>query len=73
MALFKFVRAILAGEPIEVYGEGAMRRDFTYIDDLIEGIVRLIDCVPRIGAPVSAADSLSPGQELRDHALSRTR
>src|SRR5690606_33815039 len=41
MALYKFVRAVLADEPIEVYGEGAMQRDFTYVDDLVEGIVRL--------------------------------
>jgi UDP-glucuronate 4-epimerase len=59
MALFKFTRAILAGEPIEVYNHGEMQRDFTYVDDLIEGIVRLIGVVP--GAePVGAADSLSP-------------
>jgi UDP-glucuronate 4-epimerase len=59
MALFKFTRAILAGEPIEVYNHGEMQRDFTYVDDLIEGIMRLIGAVP--GAePVGAADSLSP-------------
>lgn len=46
MALFKFVKAILAGEPIDIYGEGAMSRDFTYIDDLVEGIVRLVDLPP---------------------------
>ncbi len=40
MALFKFTRAILAGEPIEVYNNGKMRRDFTYIDDVVEGVVR---------------------------------
>jgi len=41
MALFKFTQAILAGEPIEVYNEGRMRRDFTYIDDVVEGVVRV--------------------------------
>ncbi|MEM1272465.1 MAG: SDR family NAD(P)-dependent oxidoreductase [Pseudomonadota bacterium] len=46
MALFKFTRAILSGEPIDVYNHGNMSRDFTYIDDLIEGIVGLIDAVP---------------------------
>lgn len=46
MALFKFVSAILQGEPIEIYGEGKMSRDFTYIEDLIEGIVRLIRIPP---------------------------
>ena len=63
MALFKFVAAILAGKPIEIYGDGEMRRDFTYIDDLVEAIVRLIDCVPETGKPVTVegvTDSLSP-------------
>lgn len=40
MALFKFTRAILAGEPIDVYNGGHMRRDFTYIDDVVEGVLR---------------------------------
>lgn len=43
MALFLFTRAILAGEPIDVYNYGNMKRDFTYIDDIIEGVVRVID------------------------------
>ena len=43
MALFKFVAATLRGEPVEVYGHGEMRRDFTYVDDLVEAVVRLID------------------------------
>jgi UDP-glucuronate 4-epimerase len=42
MALFLFTRAILADEPIKVFNEGRMRRDFTYIDDIVEGIVRLV-------------------------------
>ena len=59
MALFKFTRAILNGEPIDVYNHGDMRRDFTYIDDLVEGIVRLIDAVPGRQA-AGSFDSLSP-------------
>ena len=43
MALFKFTRAILAGEPIEIYNHGQHARDFTYIDDIVEGIVRTLD------------------------------
>jgi len=43
MALFLFTRAILAGEPIDVFNNGKMRRDFTYIDDIVEGVVRVID------------------------------
>ncbi len=46
MALFKFVSAILKDEPVEIYGEGKMQRDFTYIDDLVDAIVRLADLPP---------------------------
>lgn len=59
MALLKFVEAIEAGRPIEIYGKGGMRRDFTFIDDLIESIRRLIDAVPG-KSPASPADTLSP-------------
>lgn len=68
MALFKFVSAIEKGLPIEIYGEGRMRRDFTYIDDLVEGIVRLMDTIPQQGNPVIAdgvVDSLSPNAPWR--------
>ena len=47
MALFKFTRAILAGEPIEVYNHGRMIRDFTYIDDIVEGVGRVVEGVAR--------------------------
>lgn len=43
MALFKFTRQILAGEPIDVFNYGNHRRDFTYIDDIVEGVVRVLD------------------------------
>ena len=43
MALFIFTKAILAGEPIQVFNNGQMQRDFTYIDDIVEGVVRLTD------------------------------
>ncbi len=43
MALFKFARAILAGEPIEVFNHGHHQRDFTYIDDIVEGVIRVLD------------------------------
>ncbi|MDB5524083.1 MAG: lspL [Rhizobium sp.] len=46
MALFKFTKAIIENSEIEIYGQGQMSRDFTYIDDLIEGIVRLIPVIP---------------------------
>lgn len=64
MALFKFARATLAGEPIEVYGEGRMSRDFTYVDDLIEAITRLMDVVPGTAEPVEG-DTLSPVAPFR--------
>ena len=46
MAYFGFTRKILAGEPIEVYGEGRMARDFTYIDDIVDGILGALDRPP---------------------------
>jgi UDP-glucuronate 4-epimerase len=63
MALFKFVDAIRSDRPIDVYGEGRMKRDFTYVDDLVEAIVRLAETPPVIGAPVGGpgvGDTLSP-------------
>lgn len=59
MALFKFVDAILAGRPIDVYGNGNMRRDFTFVDDLIDSVVKLIGHPPVAGQPVSEFDSIS--------------
>lgn len=46
MALFLFTKAILEGRPIDVYNEGRMRRDFTYVDDVVEGIVRVAENPP---------------------------
>jgi UDP-glucuronate 4-epimerase len=46
MALFKFTRAILAGEPIDVFNYGKHRRDFTFIDDIVEGVIRVLDRPP---------------------------
>jgi UDP-glucuronate 4-epimerase len=65
MALFKFTRGILAGEPIPVFNEGRMIRDFTYVDDIVEGIVRVIDRPPAPnpswdGAHSDAATSSAP-------------
>jgi len=64
MALFKFMKAMAAGEAIDVYGHGKMARDFTYVADLVSALVALIDAVPGT-APVSAADSLSPVAPFR--------
>ena len=66
MAHFKFTRAILAGEPIDIYNHGVMQRDFTYIDDLVNGIRLLIDALPpKDGRPQSDHDSLSPVAPFR--------
>jgi UDP-glucuronate 4-epimerase len=46
MALFLFTRNILAGEPIDVFNHGHHRRDFTYIDDIVEGVIRTLDHPP---------------------------
>ncbi|MAF65769.1 MAG: epimerase [Planctomycetes bacterium] len=43
MAIHKFVRAILAGEPIPVFGDGSTRRDYTFVDDIVDGVVRAVD------------------------------
>jgi len=64
MALFKFSRAILAGEPIDVYNHGEMRRDFTYVGDLVEGIVRLIEAVPVRPEREACPDAAVPGDSL---------
>lgn len=56
MALFKFTQSILSGQPIEVYNNGQLSRDFTYIDDIVEGVVRLL-----VRPPVSQAASAAGG------------
>lgn len=50
MALFKFTKSILAGQPIDVYNFGEMKRDFTFIDDIAEAIIRLADVIPQPNA-----------------------
>ena len=62
MALFKFVQNILARRPIDVYNHGNMERDFTYVDDLVEAIVRLAGRVPARAGDMTevATDSSSP-------------
>lgn len=63
MAPFKFVDRIARGKQIDVFGHGDMRRDFTFIDDLVVGVTRLAACPPIEGQPVTetgVSDSLSP-------------
>ena len=49
MAAMLFTKAILAGEPIKVFNHGRMRRDFTYIDDIVQGLIRVLELPPRHG------------------------
>jgi UDP-glucuronate 4-epimerase len=67
MALFKFTKAILNGDPIDVYNHGDMSRDFTYIDDLVNGIRLLIDAIPEVSAvnssksdPIDSKSEIAP-------------
>lgn len=60
MALFKFTKAILAGEPIQVFNYGKHRRDFTYIDDIVEGVVRILDR-PALGNSEWNSEQPDPG------------
>lgn len=60
MALFLFTRSILTGEPIEVFNHGRMRRDFTYIDDIAEGVVRVLDTLPQSN-PFWSGSAPDPG------------
>lgn len=65
MALFKFTKAILEGRPIDIYNNGDLSRDFTYIDDIVEGILRVQDVIPQRDAQWavesgSPADSSAP-------------
>ncbi len=63
MALFLFTRSILAGEPIDVFNHGHHRRDFTYIDDIVEGVIRVLDRV--------ATSDLDWSSDAPDPATSR--
>lgn len=60
MALFLFTKAILEDQPIEVFNEGKMRRDFTYVDDIVEGVMRVSDRIPT-GNEAWSGDSPDPG------------
>ncbi|HEY9670763.1 MAG TPA: NAD-dependent epimerase [Waterburya sp.] len=68
MALFLFTKAILAGQPIPVFNHGKMRRDFTYIDDIVEGVVRVIDKIPEPN-PNWSGDSPDPGTSKAPYKL----
>jgi UDP-glucuronate 4-epimerase len=68
MALFRFTRGILAGEPIDVYNYGQMIRDFTYIDDIVEGVVRVVDAVPEPD-PAWSGDAPDPARSFAPYRV----
>ncbi len=60
MAYYLFTRAILENQPIKVFNNGNLERDFTYIDDIIEGVIKVIDSLPSTVVPVETSHDLSP-------------
>lgn len=68
MALFLFTRAILAGEPIDVFNHGDMKRDFTYVDDIVEGVTRVMDR-PARPDPDWKGDEPNPGSSIAPYRL----
>ncbi|MFM7449781.1 MAG: NAD-dependent epimerase [Leptolyngbyaceae cyanobacterium] len=68
MALFLFTKAILAGEPIQVFNHGKMKRDFTYIDDIIEGVVRVMDRTAQPN-PDWSGDTPDPGSSKAPYKI----
>ncbi len=68
MALFKFTAKILRGEPIQVFNHGRMTRDFTYIDDIVEGVVRVIDRPPS-GDPTWRGDAPNPATSYAPYRI----
>ena len=65
MALFKFTKAIIKGEAIDIYNNGEMYRDFTYIDDIVRGIIALTSVPPKKEKNIDKNDSLSPVAPFR--------
>ncbi|RKZ35974.1 MAG: capsular biosynthesis protein CpsI [Gammaproteobacteria bacterium] len=68
MALFKFTKAILEDKPIDVYNYGKMRRDFTYIDDIVEGVIRVLEHIPSSN-PDWSSDSPDPSTSPAPYKL----
>jgi UDP-glucuronate 4-epimerase len=68
MAFFKFTRAIQEGRPIDVYNHGAMRRDFTYIDDIVAGILAVLKTIPA-GNPNWSGDEPDPGSSYAPYKI----
>src|SRR3989441_2999626 len=68
MVMFKFAKAILDGQPINVFNDGRMRRDFTYIDDVVESVVRVMNVIPA-PHPQWSSDAPDPSSSLAPFRL----
>lgn len=68
MALWLFTRAILDGKPIDVFNNGLMKRDFTYIDDIVEGVIRVADRIPT-GDPAWTGDHPNPASSKAPYRI----
>ncbi len=68
MAYFLFTKALLAGQPIDVFNYGKMKRDFTYIDDVIEGLVRVLDRIPQSNSTCSETEP-KPGNSTAPYKI----
>ncbi|HEU4708187.1 MAG TPA: NAD-dependent epimerase [Methylophilaceae bacterium] len=68
MAYFLFAKAIMEGRPIDVFNHGEMQRDFTYIDDIVEGVLRVLDRVPQ-GNPHWSGDHPDPGSSRAPYKI----
>ena len=68
MALFLFTKAILEGKPIDVFNHGKMKRDFTYVDDIVEGVIRVADNIPA-GNPAWSGDCPDPGTSYAPYKI----
>ena len=76
MAAMLFTKAILAGEPIKVFNHGRMRRDFTYIDDIVQGLIRVLELPPRHGTAANSglmgSTTTATHKRLRSEGSSRS-
>jgi UDP-glucuronate 4-epimerase len=68
MALFLFTKAILKNEPIKVFNHGKMQRDFTYIDDIVEGVIRVMNRIPKAN-PDWSSDRPDPSSSCAPYRL----
>ena len=68
MVMFKFAKAILEGQPINIFNNGHMKRDFTYIDDVVESVVRIMDVIPA-SDPQWSSDTPNPNSSTAPFRL----